>query len=323
MDVDKVAVDSTEDWPASLGQAQVSPRPVLEDMTIFIPTLGRPLLEKCLLAIVMGTTWPAHLIVVDQGQNKLVVDWILQLNRIGISATHVRSSQKGAGAARNRCLERVHTTFAVATDDDCIVAPDWLEKMAHHLRRHTNSILTGRVEAGKAGFVPSTITLDRAVVYKRPLLVVDVLYTGNFGLAKATADRIGPFDEDPQFLAAEDNEWQYRALRAGIPIRYVPDVIVTHMDWREFDQQMDLYRRYAHGQGFFYGKHIRLGDGFLLLRAVYSLGRGSLRWLRGLLRRDMQLKASGRASVLDLSRGILIGFQRSRPVRHKPQGHRT
>jgi GT2 family glycosyltransferase len=248
-----------------------------------------------------------------------------QVNLIGIVATHIRSPQRGAGAARNRCLEQVCTEFAAATDDDCIVTPDWLEKLACYLRQQRHCIVTGRVEPGGEGVVPSTITFEKARVYDKPLLSFDVLYTGNFGLAKATADRIGPFDESPQLFPAEDNEWQYRALRAGTSIHYVPDIAVVHLDWRSAEGQLELYQRYARGQGFFFGKHIRRGDWFVLLRATYSLGRGGVRWLRGLVSRDADLKASGRAGVVDLARGIRVGLRHGAPLAAKdaPTGARS
>jgi len=38
------------------------------DVTVVIPTLGRPILRRMLAAVTAGGTWPARVIVVDQGR---------------------------------------------------------------------------------------------------------------------------------------------------------------------------------------------------------------------------------------------------------------
>jgi hypothetical protein len=57
----------TWDWAASLAGAQRAPRPIATDLTLVIPTLGRPILAECLGAVLEGSMWPGAVIVVDQG----------------------------------------------------------------------------------------------------------------------------------------------------------------------------------------------------------------------------------------------------------------
>jgi GT2 family glycosyltransferase len=301
---------NTRYLPVSLTEISNSDRVILEDFTVLIPTLGRPLLEKCLISIVDSTAWPASVVVVDQGTNPAVATWIETIQKLGIETKYMRSSERGAGASRNRCIERINTRFAAATDEDCIVAPDWLACMADQLRRHPTDIITGRVEPGSDEGVPSTITSTVPAVYDKPQFKADRLYTGNMGFALETAERIGPFDEDPRLFPAEDNDWGYRALCAGIPIRYAPEVVLVHLGWRDAGQRQDLYRRYARAQGFFYGKHIGRGDLFICLRAARDLLRGPLRWTRGIVKGDADMRASGCASTTHLLPGIAAGLWR-------------
>jgi hypothetical protein len=42
-------------------------KPILDDITIIIPTLGRPILETCLVRIVSGNKWPGGTIIVIKG----------------------------------------------------------------------------------------------------------------------------------------------------------------------------------------------------------------------------------------------------------------
>ena len=68
------------------------------------------------------------------------------------------------------------------------------------------------------------------------------------GTSKHVVERVGPFDEDPSVRLAEDCDWSYRALRAGVPIVYAPQVAVLHYGWRGEAERSDQYRAYARSQ---------------------------------------------------------------------------
>jgi GT2 family glycosyltransferase len=124
-----------------------------------------------------------------------------------------------------------------------------------------------------------------------------------------TAQRIGTFDE--LLFTAEDNDWAYRALRAGIPILYAPDAIVSHFHWRAASQLASTYLDYAWGQGNFYGKYLRRGDLLMLPMTGISLFRGARDLLFGILSHDNSRRLSGSARMKRLIPGILHGLLRS------------
>src|SRR5262245_57817878 len=84
-------------------------RPVLNDISVVIPTLGRAMLKDCLDSIVYGTAWPAELIVVEQGSNPQVPYWLAEVGRLGLRAEHVRCSQLGRAAGVNRGIQQAKT----------------------------------------------------------------------------------------------------------------------------------------------------------------------------------------------------------------------
>jgi glycosyltransferase involved in cell wall biosynthesis len=90
-------------------------RPVLDDVTVVIPTLGRPILEESLSRIASGTAWPAKIIVVDQSSSSVIAGWLAGLRASGLSAEHVPSSQRGRAAAVNRGIERVQSRLLAVT----------------------------------------------------------------------------------------------------------------------------------------------------------------------------------------------------------------
>jgi GT2 family glycosyltransferase len=283
--------------------------PVAADVSIVIPTVGRELLKGCLESIAAGTVWPAELIVVDQGSGAAATS-IDDLIRRGVATTYVNSNETGIAAGTNRGLERVRTPFVATTHDDCRVRSDWLERISERVRSAGDAILTGRVEPEGEGVVLTIVTSSKPATYTRPMIDRDVLFPSNMAFSLRLLERIGYLDEHPSLrFAGEDNEWAYRALRAGIPIIYDPDAVVTHHAWQGADALRSLYRRYARGQGAFYGKYLRRADPFIARRVARDMVRAPWLLLRGAVTGNADLVAMGLGEVIGLPTGLLAGLR--------------
>ena len=296
------------DTPKKLEDLNVDPRPILDDITVVIPTLGRPILEKCLYSIAEGSCWPVCIIVVDQGSNPDVVSWTNKLEFYGIRAVHLPSSQQGRASAVNRGLEHLETRFAAITDDDCLVHVDWLKNMRRHLSLNADSIVTGRVEPAGDHAVMAVVLRDHPAIYRCPGLKFDTMAGGNMGTSSDVIKIVGFFDEDPRLRCAEDGEWAYRALRSGVPIVYAPEVSVQHYSWRDSNQRISQYQTYARSHGAFYGKYLRKGDWFIGLRAVIHHLRAIRRWLLGFISGNAEMALIGRSYAIGLLPGIIAGL---------------
>lgn len=295
--------------PRSLNLDELENRPILQDISIVIPTLGRPILEESLCWIVNGSVWPGGLIVVDQGGNPQIAVWLEAISQLGIAAVYVPSRQRGRSAGINRGLEMAKTRFVSVTDDDCFVEEKWLENLVSLLRENPEAIVTGRVEAGTEDVVLVVTSKERSI-QRKPKLTFDHMSGGNMGTSLAVIDQIGMFDEHPTVKTAEDAELAYRALRAGVPIIYTPDAGVHHFGWRDDSQRIDQYASYARSHGGFYGKYLRQGDWFIALRTILHYLRAARRWLRGIISQDSESAAVGRAYVINLLPGIMAGLRR-------------
>lgn len=289
-------------------------RPIARDVSVVIPTVGRSLLHGCLDSITRGTMWPAELILVDQGRNADVATWVDQLDGRGVRVTYIKSRETGIAAGTNRGLERARTPFVATTHDDCRVKDDWLEKLAARLPTLSGSILTGRVEPEGDGIVLTIVTSVEPAVYRRPMIDRDVLFPPNMAFPLTMLERVGYLDEHPSLrFAGEDNEWAYRALRAGVSIVYDPDLVVAHLAWQTADALPALYERYARGQGAFYGKYLRRADLFIARRAVRDVVRAPWLLVRGIVTRDRHLIAMGRGEVRGLVPGLFAGATNRAP----------
>ena len=300
-------VDSQEDHVAH--RADID-----QDVTVVIPTLGRPIIDRCLKSIAAGELWPREIIVIDQGNSQEVLESLQTLQRSGLSCRHVVMQGTGRAAGLNHGLTMVTTRFILVTDDDCEVAPDWLKTMAEHLRSNPETVVTGTVLAGGEERVLNTVMDEKPTIARKPGLTYDRLSGGNCGFAIEVLRRVGLFDEDPCMSVAEDGEWAYRALRRGVAIAFVPQAVVSHLGWRNLGERLDQYSHYARSHAAFFGKYLRHGDPFIALRMIVHLARSSLRWIRGMVRRDQELAANGRAYVTQFFPGLIAGFKsRARP----------
>ena len=296
---------------ATLPEQQPDPAAavVSEDMSVVIPTLGREILRQCLASIAAGRLLPHTLVVVDQSATDAIRGWLEPLSRLGVRVQHLPSNQTGRAAGVNRGIESVTTPYFAVTDDDCLVAPDWLLNLRKHLQAEPGAAVTGRVEAGSEQPVGIVVTSLQPARYAKPRLKFDALCGGNMATSTAVIRRTGLLDEDTVLRCSEDGEWAYRALRAGVPIVYAPDAVVQHIGWRDPGERGAQYRAYARSHGAFYGKYLRRGDAFIALRAVAHHARALRRLVRGILGGNAEDARIARAYLAGLIPGAIAGFR--------------
>jgi GT2 family glycosyltransferase len=227
--------------------------------------------------------------------------------QLGLNVRYVHSDQTGPGPCRNAGIQCVATEFFATTDDDCIADPKWLEEVTAALAAHPSEIATGRVLADAPG-APSTYTSEESRLYKSVPLQGGHFCGGNFAAAITVFRDVGPFDETELVRFCEDPEWAYRALAKGHPIRYLPQITVTHLHWRDNENMEHVYRNYARSQGGWYGRELRQGNMSFIVRIIYEVTRGAKRWGIGVLTGDYLRKVMGRAYVVDLLRGLGAGL---------------
>jgi GT2 family glycosyltransferase len=291
---------------------------IASDLTVVIPTLGRPLIKRCLESIAANRMHPHRVLVVNQGEEEPVQAWIDEITPVGLDIQQVVLGVRGIAAATNEGLRSVDTRYVATTHDDCLVADDWVESLARILPEIGDAVLTGRVEPGGDGLVLTTVTSNRRKIYTRPLIDGDVLFPPNMALAIDVFKDVGAYDEHPSLrVAGEDSEWAHRALRAGFPIVYEPQVVVTHLAWQESSELGKTYRRYARGQGAFYAKHLLRGDLFVFRRALRDLARAPYLLTRGLVTNNRDLIAMGAGEVLGLPVGIVAGMRGRTSLRRR------
>jgi GT2 family glycosyltransferase len=247
-------------------------------VTVLLPTIGRAeLLSSCLVSLAQCEPRAHEILVLDSSDDSSVADVVAEFPSAGVRRIQCRAL--GIGAAFNVGLREARHEIILMTNDDCTHERTWVERGSYHALREPRSIVTGRVRPlGDPAVVPSTI--DDPVRRDYAQKPAFVLYTQSMALHRSQLLEFGGFDERIQ-PSAEDNDLSYRWLRAGRPIRYEPDFVAWHHDWRSDEQLARLYVNYGIGQGMVYGKHLRRGD----LRVMSYLGSAVVAAVRALLAR--------------------------------------
>lgn len=191
--------------------------------------------------------------------------------------------EQGLAVAHNHALRIARGNIIALTDDDCRVTADWLAVIAREFGNDPQlCMLGGRVELFNPDDFPITIRTER-----EPLeltgsnVAMDVLIGCNMAIGRAALEQLGIFDTRfgvgcGVVPSGDDVDFIYRFVRAGLRIRYAPDLIVLHDHGRSTAQQVaTLRQRYLLGRGGFYAKYILQGDRNVARLAVWEV-RGLL-----------------------------------------------
>jgi glycosyltransferase involved in cell wall biosynthesis len=248
---------SSHDGSLSDAPGDPAERSSVVPATVVLPTIGRPeLVRACLESLAACVPRADEVLVVDSSADDAVENVVSRFAEVG--ARVLRCSELGLGHAFNLGLREAMHDDVLLTNDDCTVDPSWVELGIEHLRRDTGTIVTGRVRPkGDPRVVPSTV--DDPLPHEYADSPNFVLYTQSMAVSRSELLQFGGFDGRIR-PSAEDNDLSYRWLRSGRRIRYEPDFVVWHHDWRTPEQLERLYVDYGIGQGMVYGKHVRQGD---------------------------------------------------------------
>lgn len=134
-------------------------------------------------------------------------------------------------AGRNRGAALARGSIFAFTDPDCRAEPDWLACIAAAHRDGADAV------GGSVGAIPGwRNTAIHMVKYGwwlpggRPATLPQ-LPSANLSVTRSLWDRIGPFAEERW---AGDTEFSWRIAAAGVPLRFEPDVRITHLDHGSF-----------------------------------------------------------------------------------------
>ena len=251
-----------------------------ESMSVIVCTRNRATkLVNCMEALLAmkteGLRW--KLICVDNGSTddtRNVVERFSKNSSLPIKYVYEKTER--LSVARNSGLTNSSGDVLAFTDDDCIVDPYWLANIAKEFREDNSlALLGGRVELHDKRDLPLGIRTYKNRVTIEPTNVFSYVGAGNMALRRSVIEKIGMFDirfgPGAPLLAAEDSDFAYRVLKAGLKAVYSPDVIVSHDHGRRSEQERtNMEKAYVSARGAFYLKHTFRGDRQVMRLALWE-----------------------------------------------------
>lgn len=291
---------------------------------VIVPSARRmPALLRCLDSLEAMDERPHEVIVVFQGNED---DALRDEIRHRHPNVHVLwTPGQGAAVARNAGAAQSSAELLLFVDDDCIVEPDWscryLDAFEHD---PALMIASGQVRPlfshghTKNGLALQLDPLPRTFDGpSNPVGSVD--RTCNLAVRRTAFAALGGFDEGlgagTRFPSAEDTDFAYRAMKARLRQRYLPEAVVLHDQWRTETEAAAVERGYAFGLGAFLITHVRRGDLYaftLVPRLAWWLGLRPL--LEGVAHRRRARRQTGLRYLIGIPRGMIRGLRR--PAEH-------
>jgi glycosyltransferase involved in cell wall biosynthesis len=228
------------------------------------------------MAVPEHLTW--ELIVVDDGSTDTTRNVTRQYEGTALPVRYMATAGRGKSHGLNAGLQVATGDVIAFTDDDCVVAEDWLAATVAQLTDDPSlAAIGGRVELHDPRDQPVTIRTQRHRESFTPARMLALIVGCNMAFRRTALERAGVFDETlgpgSRCCAAEDFDLLYRVHRCGLRVDYVPDVVVYHNHGRRTEADVRrLYARYGVSVGAFYGKHALRGDRAMFAMAVRHAG---------------------------------------------------
>ena len=223
------------------------------DFSIIIPTCDRHAQLSACLDAIADLRYPRskfEVVVVDDGSQS-PVEPVVAASREFVQLTLLRQPGGGPALARNRGAAAARGRFLVFTDDDCMPAPDWLDRLALRLDGAPGRIVGGKTVNALPDNVFSTAS-QSLLTYLYDYYSADpdklwFLASCNLALDAQGFRSVGGFDPAYPRAAAEDRDLCDRLRAHGYGMTYAPDALVYH---RHALTLVDFWRQhYGYGRG--------------------------------------------------------------------------
>jgi glycosyltransferase involved in cell wall biosynthesis len=266
-----------------------------------------------------------ELLVLDQSDDDVTEAAVREVAGSDARVRYVRLPRPSKPLALNEGRRLARGRYILLTDDDCEVAPGWIDEMVRCFESEERVVcVLGDVSAGphdpKDGYVP-ICRIDRAHTISTLWDFLRMPGWRNFGMGANMALRADALDGvggwDPcigpgaDFRSGDDHDTIARLLGAGGAVAFTPTARVVHFGLRPWLKTGDDQARYGFGMGASFAKHLRH-------RTLYP---GPLRVFGDQIWNSVRGLRPGKAiSGFRYPRGWLLGFWKG--LRH-PLDERT
>lgn len=247
--------------------------PEFPTASVVIPTFNRVRdLEKVVEAVhrqIADLSSSCQVVVVDDGSSDGTGAW-LEAHSVDYGLTVLRQDNAGPATARNRGARASDGSIVLFLGDDTVPQPGWL---AEHLEAHRMAG-SHRPTAvlGYTSFPPDWDSpfhrwineygaqFGYSIIEHPTDVPFNFFYTSNISLPRNLFEDLDGFREDFPAAAWEDIEFAYRAVAAGMRIRYLPSARTIHHHRMKVPSFCARQRKAGVSAAIFAGLHPELRD---------------------------------------------------------------
>jgi len=238
-------------------------------ISIVIATFNRALHLRAALEQLQDQAYEPgdEVIIVDNGSSDSTPDVIARAaDAFSVPLRTLHESQNGKGFAMNAGIAAARGSVLALTDDDVVVADDWIATIRDLFRDPSLSLVGGRVDPNWERPAPAWLDVEQDGCYgpmSSPLALQhygDAQPLGhrtavgaNMAVRRTLIEALGGFDtqlapRSGTLLRAEDHEFCRRVLAAGYRSEYRPELRVKH--WVPADRlRISYYLRWFFWSG--------------------------------------------------------------------------
>jgi len=214
-----------------------------------------------------------EIIVVDQSTDYSSAKLLYKFYT-GQKIKYIKTQTKGLSVARNIGLRNAKGDIIAYTDDDCLLTSNFFESLREEFNRHKDIAgVTGKTlpylesnQNSKVQFL-NAVKQDSEYRVFNSFVPLHLIGNGNnMAFRREVFFKVGVFDEllgvGGPLLSAEDMDFFYRMLKAGMKILYSPRVVLYHRQHRDNIESLKANFMYWAGKAamfekFFFDKDIR------------------------------------------------------------------
>ncbi|HOC17056.1 MAG TPA: glycosyltransferase family A protein [Vicinamibacterales bacterium] len=220
-------------------------------LSVVIATFNRaPLLRECLARFERQAFRPGdEVVVADNGSTDATPDVLREAAaRLPVPLRTVFEAKPGKSRAVARGVEAARGDILAFTDDDVIVADDWIERLHAIFEERDVDLVGGRVLPRFMGRVPSWLKLSDGRGYNRmasPITLLDygperqplgrrAAPGGNLAIRRSVFEALGGFPRHlgklrGTLLSGEDHLLSERVVASGYRAIFEPSLTVQHL----------------------------------------------------------------------------------------------
>lgn len=219
--------------------------------SIIIPLYNRPQeIDELLQSLLLQQYAPFEVLVIEDGSTR-DARAIVESYRERLNVHYYVKPNEGQGFARNYGFQRAKGDYFVIFDSDCLIPPDYLNKVKAFLD-DTPLDAYGGPDAAHESFTP----IQKAISYSmtspfttggirgnRKHIGVFHPRSFNMGVSRKTWEQVGGFRLT---RLGEDIEYSIRIQSAGFRTGLIPEAVVYHKrrtDFKQFYKQLHFFGR--------------------------------------------------------------------------------